>query len=235
MNFIFFGFLLSIFGGFTINQVNIGPLLSVGAYFLIYKGVLTVDGENPFFKKIITLLFILMGLSGVAFLTGLVNLGPLGSLVGLAVFIIDIIVFYNVIKGIQLYADKLIDKTQPKKLFKRWRMQYILIGIIIVLSIVMFVVAITTVSWAAIAEMVQSYNGAGPLDQEAIRALLSNYMNVLQPVLVTLMIWIFGVLSLALALLVFKIMFLASMYRIQADYQIYLANPTSVENPTELQ
>lgn len=238
MNFIFFGFLLGVFGGFTINQVNIGPLISIGSYFLIYKGVLVVDRENPFFKKVITLLLVLMGLSGVAFVVGLVNTAGIGGLVGFAIFIIDIVVVLNVIKGIQLYSDKLVDKKQPIKLFKRWRMQYILMGVMIVLSIIMVIVALTTVSWSAMMDLIntlQTYSGSGMIDQETLNALISSYLNTLQPVLVTLFVWIFGMMSLVITLLVFKILFLVSMYRIQADYQLYLVNPTSVENPSGLQ
>lgn len=234
MNFIFFGFLLGVLGGFRISQVNIGPLISSGAYYLIYKGILTVDRENPFFKKIITLLYILMGLSGLSFIVGITNTTGFGGIVGLAAFIIDIIVIYNVIKGIQVYSDQLKDPTQPTKLFKRWRIQYILLGIIIVTSIVVVILAVTTVSWAALIEMINALRNTLPNDQEAIQAILSSYLNILQPILVIIFLWIFAMAALAITMLVFKIMFLVSMYRIQADYALALTTPTSTEKPIDL-
>ena len=234
MNFIFYGFLLSLFGGFEISQVNIGPLISVGAYFLIQKGVLTLDRENPFFKKVPTLLYVLMGLSGLSFLVGLARTGGFGGLVGLAVFVIDIIVVFNVIKGIQLYTDMLIDKTQPKKLFKRWRMQYILIGILVVVSLVLGITAIASVSWTTMADFVRALQATGGADQAAIEMIFTTYMSILQPVLIIIFVWIFLTLTILISLLVFKILFLVSMYKIQADYQVYLLTPASPETPTQI-
>ena len=234
MSFIFFGFLLGVLGGFNMNQVNIGPLISIGAYYLIYKGILTVDRENPFFKKTITLLYILMGLSGLSFLIGISNSVGFSGFVGIAVFVIDIIVVYNVIKGIQVYADQLKDPTQPTKLFKRWRIQYILLGIIIATSIVMVILAVTTVSWAALIEMINALRNTLPSNQEAIQAIISSYLNILQPILVILFLWIFAMAALAITMLVFKIMFLVSMYRIQADYALALKTPTPTEKPIDL-
>jgi len=234
MNFIFYGFLVSLFGGLDINQVSIGPLFSIGAYFLIQKGVLSLDRENPFFKKVPTLLYVLMGLSALSFVFGATRTTGLSGLIGLATFVIDIIVIYNVIKGIELYSDVLIDKRQPRKLFKRWRIQYILGGVWLVFSIVLGIVAIASVSWATMAEFVQALQATGGTDQAAIQTIITNYMSILQPVIVIVFVWIFTTLVIAISLLVFKILFLVSMYRIQADYQVYLLTPVSPETPTQI-
>lgn len=233
MNFIFYGFLLSLFGGFEISKVNIGPLISIGAYFLIQKGVLSLDRDNPFFKKVPTLLYVLMGLSGLSFVLSLVDTG-FGGLVGIIAFIIDIVVIYNVIKGIQLYSDKLIDKNQPKKLFKRWRMGYILIGILVVLSIVMVIAAIASVSWTTMYDFVLALQTSGG-NQAMIESIVADYMVALQSVIIIFVVWAFTAFVLFISILVFKILFLVSMYKIQADYQVYLANPTPVETPTQIQ
>lgn len=233
MNFIFYGFLLSLFGGFDIGGVNIGPLISIGAYFLIQKGVLSLDRENPFFKKVPTLLYVLMGLSGLSFVLGLVDTG-FGGLVGIVAFIIDIVVIYNVIKGIQLYSDKLIDKNQPKKLFKRWRMGYILIGILVALSIVMVIAAIASVSWTTLYEFGMALQASAG-NQALIESIVADYMVALQSVIIIIVVWAFTAFALFISIIVFKILFLVSMYKIQADYQVYLANPTPVETPTQIQ
>jgi len=235
MNFIFYGFLLSFFGGFELGGVNIGPLISIGAYFLIQKGVLSLDRENPNFKKVPTLLYVLMGLSGLNFVLSILKLGDVAFFVSIALFIIDIIVIYNVIKGIQSYTDVLADKNQPVKLFKRWRMTYILAAILFVLSIVMVIAAIASVSWAAIYDFYLAIQTAAVLDQVALEAMLTNYMTILAPAFLILFLWAFAAIALGIWMLVLRIMFLVSMYRIQADYQVYLANPTPVETPTNIQ
>lgn len=234
MNYIFYGFLLNVFSGFTLGGVNIGPLLSVGGYFLIHKGVMSLDRENPYFRKVPTLLYALMILSGLAFLTGLVDTKGFGGLVGIAAFVIDIIVIYNIIKGIQLYSDKLVDQTQPKKLFKRWRIQYILIGVLAVLSFVLLIAAIASVSWTAISGFITEVSAVGATDTDALQAIFTSYLSVLQPILVIFLVWVISVFFIAISLVVFKIMFLVSMFRIQSDYQLYLNNKT-IESLTQNQ
>lgn len=235
MNFIFYGFLLSFFGGFELGGVNIGPLFSIGAYFLIYKGVLSLDRENPNFKKVPTLLFVLMGLSGLSFVFALVDRNGIGGLLSIVAFIIDIIVIYNVIKGIQSYTDVLIDKKQPVKLFKRWRMQYILGAIALVLSFVMVIAAIASVSWAVIYEFAMDIQSAPLLDQAALEALINSYTTILAPAILIGVLWAFAAFVLIIWILVVKILFLVSMYRIQADYQVFLSTPAPVETPTNIQ
>ena len=234
MNFIFYGFLLNVFGSFTVGGVNIGPLLSVGGYFLIHKGVMSLDRENPYFKKVPTLLYALMILSGLVFIIGLVDTQGFGGFIGIAAFVIDIIVIYNIIKGIQLYSDKLIDQTQPKKLFKRWRIQYILIGVIVALSFVLLIAAIASVSWTAISGFITEFSAVGATDTDALQAIFTSYLSVLQPILVILLVWVISVFFISISLVVFKIMFLVSMFRIQSDYQIYLNNKT-IESLTQNQ
>lgn len=219
MNFIFYGFLIHALGGFTINQINIGPLISVGAYYLIYQGILKVDRDNPFFNKIINFLFALMILSGLSFLLGIASRNGLDGLLGIAIFVLDIIVFLNIIKGITTYSDKLNDPKQPIKLFKRWRMRYILLGAMVAISIIAIIVSIATVPWSS---MIDFFNAlrANPTN---VQGVLEMYLDVIQPVLITFFVWLISLIALATAVLVFEILQLVAMYKISQDYTRYLA------------
>lgn len=231
MTTLFYGILLSAFSGLTINEFNIGPLFSVGAYFLIRKGITELDPENPYFKKVLTLLYVLMGLVGASFVLYVLKVDALTGLLGIATFVIDIIVMLSVIKGIQTYSDILDDKKEPIRLFKRWRMRYILVGVMIGISLVAVIAAIGSVSWASMIEFGQAMAGATAGEYQAV---LESYMDVLQPLLVTLMVWVLVALPLAITTLVFEILYVVSMYRIQKDYKNVLAREAfEGQNKTE--
>ncbi len=235
MEYLFYGFLIHALGGVTINRVNIGPLISVGAYYLIYQGILKVDRDNLFFNKIINFLFALMIMSGLSFLLGIANRNGLDGILGIAIFVLDIIVFLNLIKGIATYSDKLNDPKQTIKLFKRWRMRYILIGVIMVISIVAVIVSIASVPWSS---MIDFFN-ALRTNPTNVQGVLDMYLDVLQPVLITFFVWLISVIALATAVLIFEILQLVAMYKISQDYARYLAvaalqQPAS-SNPSNLE
>jgi len=218
MNFIFYGFLVHALGGLTINQVNIGPLINVGAYYLIYQGIMKVDKDNPFFSKIINFLYALMILSGISFVFGVASRNGLDGFIGIVIFVLDIIVFLNLIKGIATYSDKLNDPKQTIKLFKRWRMRYILLGIIVGVTIIAAIVSIASIPWSSMVEFVTAIRN----NPANVQAVLEQYLDVVQPILITFFVWILMMFALFITVLVFEILQVVAMYKISQDYARYL-------------
>lgn len=235
MNFIFYGFLVHALGGLSINQVNIGPLINVGAYYLIYQGILKVDRDNPFFSKIINFLYALMILSGISFVFGVASRNGLDGFVGIAIFVLDIIVFLNLIKGIATYSDKLNDPKQTIRLFKRWRMRYILMGVIVGVTIIAAIVSIASIPWSSMVEFVTAIRD----NPSNVQVVLEQYLDIVQPVLITFFVWIMSLLALFATVLVFEILQVVAMYKISQDYARYLVEAavqnSSASTPTNLE
>lgn len=225
MELMFYGFLLLAFRFIGSDRVHFGALLAIGAYYLILRGIEKVDKENPYFNKTKNLLYVLMGLNAAVFIFSASKAGS-GGLFDFVAFIIDIIVFISLLKGIQVYTDKLKDKTQPIKLFKRWRMTYILIGIMVSVSIIMGILTLTSLPWAEILDWVKSVQVVGT---DNLREFLTLTWNFFMPAIGLLVVWGILMLSLSIALLVYKILFLVSMYKIQTEYALYLASNPNQE------
>ena len=220
MELIFYGFVLLAFRFIGTERVQIGALLAIGAYYLISLGIAKVDKENPYFNKVKHLLYVLMGLNGAFFIFAASKAGVSG-LFNFAAFIIDIIVFDSLIKGIQVYTDKLIDKTQPTKLFKRWRMTYILIGSMVSVSIIMGILTFTSLPWEQIPDWLTQLQEVGATNMNEF---LSLSWNFFMPVMGMLILWAILMFGLLVTFVIFKILFLVSMYKIQAEYALYLAS-----------
>ena len=221
MELMFYGFVLLAFRFIRSDRFNLGVLLAIGGYYLILKGIEKVDKENPFFYKTKKLLYVLMGLNGVIFIFSISRAVAMGGLFDFAAFCIDIIVFVNLIKGIQVYTDKLKDKAQPIKLFKRWRMTYILIGIMVSVGIIMLILTFTALPWAQMPDFLKQIQEAGTTNYREIFTLSWNFF---MPVMGMLVLWGVLMMGLSISLIIFKILFLVSMYKIQAEYALYLAS-----------
>lgn len=229
MDLIFYGFLALTFR--IINQpgLPVGTLLAIGGYFLIFKGIEKAGPDNPHFRKNKELLIALMVINGIAFLTGFGRANA-GGLLLLVAFVIDIIVMLNLFKGIALYSEKLEDKNLPTKLFKRWRMTYILWGIMALLSLIMFFVIVASLPWTDMPDILAQIQAVGTNN---VREILTLFWNLLIPVMSMVILWIVLSGLLALTILVFHILFLVTMYQIQS--QVQRAELNQSLNPTDLQ
>lgn len=229
MDLIFYGFLLLSLKLIGRVGLHVGALIAVGGYFLIFKGIEKADASNPHFRKNKELLIALMVINGIAFLTSL-GKSNAGSLLLLVGFVIDIIVMLNLFKGIALFSDKLEDKTLPTKLFKRWRMTYILAGAIFLVSIIMVIVTFTSLPWTQMPQILAQIQAMGAGQGEEIFAM---FWNLLMPVIGTVILWFVLVGLLGLTLFIFQILFLVAMYQIQS--QVHRAQLNQTLNPTDLQ
>ncbi|TXT16233.1 MAG: hypothetical protein FD133_1911 [Erysipelotrichaceae bacterium] len=220
MELMFYGFVLLAFRFIGTERVQIGALLAIGAYYLISLGIAKVDKENPYFNKVKHLLYVLMALNGAFFIFAATRAG-IGGMFNFAAFIIDIIVFVSLIQGIQVYTDKLIDKKQPIKLFKRWRMTYILIGSMVSVSIIMFILTFTALPWEQMPDFIKQLQEASTTNYQEVFNLSWNFF---MPVMGMLVLWAILMFGLLVTFVIFKILFLVSMYKIQAEYALYLAS-----------
>ncbi len=229
MDLIFYGLLALSFRALNFPSLSLGALLAAGGYFLIFKGIEKAGSDNPHFRKNKELLIALMVINGIAFLTGFgrANAGGLLLIVG---FVIDIIVMLNLFKGIALYSDQLVDKKLPTKLFKRWRMTYILYGVMALVCLVMFFVIIASLPWTTMPDILAQFQALGAGHGKEI---LTLFWNLLVPVMSMVILWIVLSSLLGLAILVFQILFLVAMYQIQS--QVLHAQLNQTLNPTDLQ
>lgn len=221
MELMFYGFVLLAFRFIGTERVQIGALLAIGAYYLISLGIAKVDKENPYFNKVKHLLYVLMGLNGAFFIFAATKAG-IGGMFNFAAFIIDIIVFVSLIQGIQVYTDKLIDKKQPIKLFKRWRMTYILIGSMVSVSIIMGILTLSSLPWSEFAvwsKQIQEVTSTGNTKE-----IMDLVLNFFMPVMGMMILWAILMFVLLVTFVIFKILFLVSMYKIQTEYALYLAS-----------
>ena len=236
MNYIFYGFLVFAIGGYKFGVVDLGPLVNIAAYFLIYKGITVLDRENVYFKKAMTWIYVLMGINGLSFFVSFLNVFFIGLLIGLVTFVFDILVIYNVIKGIQTYSDRLTDKKLPARLFKNWLIKTVLMTIILIVVGIAFISVVKTISLEVLRSLISTFRAADP---NTYGAIVMDNLEVLQSIIP---IFVFGgllVAGLGIAAFIFEILFLVSMFKIQDEYQRNKAleafNAMNSEEPKDLQ
>ncbi len=236
MNYIFYGFLVFAIGGYKFGSIDLSSLVNVAAYFLIHKGVTSLDKENTYFKKAIPLLYVLMGINGLNFLLSLFNNFYIGLVVGFTIFVLDIFVVYNVIKGIKTYSDKLTDQKLPSKLFKNWLINTVLVSVIGLLVAVVVATVVNTIGLGVIQNLIATFQAADPNDYSTI---FLNNTEIFQSVLGIVLLSSLLIIFLGIAAFIFKILFLVSMFRIQDEYSRNKAlaafNSLNSSEPADLQ
>lgn len=228
MNLIFVGFLVMLLG-IEVNGVSLAPLFQIGGYVLVMQGTRAVDKNNPQFKQALPLIYVVLALNALTFVLSVLKINILATLVGLATLMISVMAVYFIIKGIQVYHDQLSTKELTTKLFKRWRLAVLLFTAMMGMVMVVLALLLTSVTFESFIDLISQLL-SNPTSEVVIAELLEPLLPYAGPVLGI------SVLMMVLAMtgMVFYIMFLVSLYKVQKEFALRTpieSAPTDFPNP----
>jgi hypothetical protein len=228
MNLIFYGFLVMLLG-IEVSGISLGPLFQIGGYVLVMQGMQAIDKNNTYFKRALPLVYAVMALNAVSFVMDLANTADLSGIVGIATGVISLIAVYNVLKGIQVYRDELQTPNLTTKMYKRWRLSWILFTVAIVSVIIAVIALVTAIPFTAFTELFFEFQ-ANPTSE----ALAVEIGQMIAPIFGVFFGLMMVFLILAVTAMVFYIMFLVSLYNVQKEFALRtpaISAPTDFPNP----